>query len=156
MPKEKTKEKNIVGLIKDNELIPNVSLGVFHFETDIREYLQMFPYTYEENPTKNDEYGFDSYRFFSLGLTVWTDNKGIIKSIVTDESCFWNNSNIIGMHIKKFKSIYEINPDSEDVCYMMQERMKTQHVYDFYTIGLQLWTWYGIIRTVIATNYPED
>lgn len=156
MQKEKAKEKNIAEQISDNILVPNVSLGMFKFENNIKQYLRKAPYSYEEDPDTENGSSFDSYDFYTKGLSVWTDSKGIIKSVRCDTQCSWNNVNIINLSLKKFKEIFCIEPNDEDICYLMYGTMKSQHVYDFDAVGLQVWTWYGKIKTVIACRLPND
>jgi len=148
--------RSIVEHQKDNVFVPNRSLGLFCFEQNINQYLSLYPYYYEENPNKEEGYGFDSYDFYTLGMSVWTTSEGIIKSIKCDEYCYWHDVNIIGLQYKKFKEMFNIKPDNEEICYMLSGHMKSQHVYEFDSIGLQLWTWYGKIRTVIACRLPDD
>lgn len=152
MQRKKNPGKNIVESIKDNTLIPNVSLGQFVLGNNISDYLKNDTYIYEENPNKQDGYGFDSFYFVNQGLEVWTDNKGTIKCIKSTRVCYWKNVNIVGLPYKKFLSKFDLKPDSEDICYFSEGKMKTQHVYDFDSIGMQLWVWYGIVRTVIVNQ----
>lgn len=152
MQRKKNLEKNIVESIKNNTLIPNVSLGQFVLGNNIREYFKYNTYIYEENPNKQDGYGFDSFYFVNQELDVWTDNEGTIKCIKSTHECYWNNVNIVGLSYKKLLSKFDLKPDSEDVCYFSNGKMKTQHVYDFDSVGMQVWVWYGIVRTVIVNQ----
>ena len=151
---KKEKALNIAEPINGSILIPNVSFGQFVFGSNIMSYLNDASYQYEENPDKMKGYGYDSYYFDKLDLEVWTDEKGIIKSVTTDNECYWNNVNIIGLRYEKFKKIFQLEPDAQDVCHLYDGT--SQHVYDFYSIGLQVWVWYGIIRTIIANQAIDD
>lgn len=140
---------------KDICLIPNISLGVFRFGDDISQYVPLYPCSYEANPDKDEVFGFDSYNFPTLGLSVWTNSAGMITSVRSDTYCYWNDVNIIGLSIKKFLKFFQLETDNEEVCYLLHGEMKSQHVYEIDSIGLQLWTWYGKIKTVIATRLPD-
>lgn len=147
-------EKSIVGQKKDSLFVPNVSLGQFVLGSDIKLYLENASYVFEENPDKEEGYGYDSYYFDKTKLEVWTDSEGIIESIRSEHACYWNNVNIIGLRYEKFKAIFHLEPDSEDRCYFPNGT--SQHVYDFESDGLQLWVRYGKIRTVIISQLTDD
>lgn len=152
MQRKKNLGKNIAEPIKNNTLVPNVSLGQFVLGNSIRKYLTYDTYVYEENPHKQDGYGFDSFYFVNQELDVWTDNRGTIKCIKSTHVCYWKDVNIVGLPYKNFLSKFDLKPDSEDICYFPEGKMKTQHVYDLDSIGMQVWVWYGIIRTVIVNQ----
>ena len=154
MQQKRIKELNIVEPINDNILLPNISLGRFVFGNNIKLYLNDFSYKYEENPDKKKGYGYDSYYFDKLKIEVWTDESGIIESVRCEHACYWKSVNIIGLRYEKFKAMCHMEPDVQDLCYMYDG--KTQHVYDFESMGLQLWVRYGIIRTVIACRLLDE
>lgn len=136
--------------------IPNTSFGPFRFGDNISHYVHLYSCSYEANPNKNEGFGFDSYDFHTLGLSVWTNADGTIASVRSDTYCYWNDINIIGMSIREFRRLFQLEPDGEDIFYLLHGEMKSQHVYDFDSVGLQLWTWYGKIKTVIATRLPDE
>ena len=138
MQRKKNLGKNIAEPIKNNTLVPNVSLGQFVLGNSIRKYLTYDTYVYEENPHKQDGYGFDSFYFVNQELDVWTDNRGTIKCIKSTHVCYWKDVNIVGLPYKNFLSKFDLKPDSEDICYFPEGKMKTQHVYDFDSIGMQV------------------
>ena len=148
------KAKNTAERIKDSIFVPNISLGQFVLGSDIRIYLKTASYIFEENPDKDKGYGYDSYYFEKNNLEVWTDSNGIIESIRSEYACYWNNINVIGLRFEKFKAIYHLEPDSEDRCYFPNG--SSQHVYDFESVGIQIWVRYGIIRTAIVSRLSDD
>lgn len=154
MPQRKKQEKNIVGPTNTSLLVPNVSLDKFVFGSDIKGYLKDVPYIYEEYPETKMDIGYDSYCFEKPDLEVWTDKDGIIRSVRSESICFWGNTNIVGLRYKKFIEVFHLKPDGQDVCYLYDGT--SQHVYDFDSVGLQIWVWYGIIRTVIAYQACSD
>lgn len=154
MQQKKRKEKSIAERVNANNFIPNVSLGCFSFGTNIKRYLNNHTFIYLKNPNRSEGYGFDTYNFEKLNLEVWTDDKGVIQCVRSENDCFWNNVNMIGLRYVKFKEIFNAQPDSEDICFFPDGT--SQHVYDFDSIGLQLWVRYGIIRTVIAGKIVDD
>jgi len=154
MPQKKKQEKNIAELTNTSLLVPNVSLDKFILGSDIRGYLKNVSYVYEENPDTKKDVGYDSYCFENPDLEVWTDKNGIIRSVRSETDCYWNNINIVGLRYNKFKEIFQLEPDDQEICYLYDGT--SQHVYDFDSVGLQIWVWYGVIRTVIAYQATDD
>ncbi len=154
MPKEKKKERIIAEYRKDNILVPTISLGRFVFGSDIRTYLDGASYIFEEDPDTKEDLSFNTFCFKTLNLEVWTDVNGIIDSVMCEKSCYWDDINLVGLRFEKFKAIFRLEPDSQDVCYLSNGH--AHHVYEFNSVGLQIWVWYGIIRTVIAHQLYDD
>ena len=149
------KEKNTVGLIKDNRyiLIPNVSFGCFMFNDDINRYL------YKKHIiTQIDSFdsAFEDYYFEEDGCHIWTDdtNHKAISSIRIDKICFLNGENIIGTSYALFKNTYGI-ADYEDIVYLPKEGRHKHKVFDYLSLGLQLWTWRNKITEVIASKEDD-
>ncbi len=154
MEKRKKKVKNTAVSIKDNIFVPTVSLGQIALNSDIKTYLDGTSYVYEEDPKTKEDLSYDTYYFDKYDLEAWVDVNGIVVSVKSSNTCYWNGINIVGLRFEKFKSIFHMEPDNQDVCYISNGQ--SHHVYDFYSVGLQIWVWYGIIRTVIATRVLDD
>ncbi len=154
MPQKKKQEKNIAEQTNTSHFVPNVSLDKFILGSDIKRYLKNVSYVYEKDPDTKKDVGYDSYCFEKPDLEVWTDKNGIIRSVRSETACYWNNINIVGLRYNKFKEIFQLEPDGQDICYLYDGT--SQHVYDFYSVGLQIWVWYGVIRTVIAYQAIDD
>lgn len=149
MPHEKQKEKNIVGVQKDNirELVPNISYGEFLLKEDIRNYTHL-PHTKQYH--KEKYFSYYSYEFAEIDMIVWVQ-KNIIDSIRLTKECFFCGENIIKMDFDYFLKKYGVKPNDKETLYtLVNGRGQNQIVYDFDKLGLQIWVWRGKIRTVIV------
>lgn len=136
-----------------NTLIPNISVGDIILKDDITKYLNK-KYTVHKKETEPLEY--DSYDFYDDGIDVWTENN-VIESICCRHTCYWKGRNLIRMNFNVFLSQYGIIYDSKDELFMrVGEHFQTQKVYDFDKLGLQIWVWRNLIRTVIVSKYGGD
>jgi len=156
MQQEKRKGKPIGGdniITKKFKLIPNKSYGIFAIGNDIEEYLS---YPHKEYG-KEGKSLYDSYTFFEEYIDVWTDENKI-DTIKCTVECFWKGENLIGMTFDKFLELAGQQPDDEDVLYVpiSRDRGQNQKVYDFDSLGLQVWTWRNKIKTVLISKYEEE
>ena len=150
--KNEEKEKNTVELTKDNRysLIPNISFGCFVFNDDINRYL------YKKHiVTRIDFYdaAFDDYYFEEDDCHIWIDDNDhkAISSIKIENNCYLNGKNIIGTSYSLFKNTYGL-ADYEDIVYLPTEGRHKHKVYDYLSLGLQIWTWRNRIIEVIASK----
>jgi hypothetical protein len=141
-------KKTIIGLI------PNVSYNDFVLGSNISNYLnrEHTKQTYCESTFIND-----SYHFINEDIDVWCEIDGIINTIRCSSSCIYRGVELIGLDFSQFISYIKKNPDDEDVIYISGtgKRGQNQHVYEFDTIGLQIWVWRNKIRTVMISKYEE-
>lgn len=151
MQKRSNEEKVIAMETNDRMiLIPNKSVGSFVLGMPITGYLSKkhvvkhFSETYFE---------YDSYIFIDDKITVDVE-EDIIQTITCDNTCFWDKENLIRMNFDRFQKKYNIKYDSYDEIYLVGVR-QTQKVYDFDKLGLQIWVWRNLIRTVIVSKYEE-
>lgn len=134
-------------------LIPKKSVGIFNINDRIKNYTYLH-HTKEHHIEKY--FSYDSYDFNVKGMVLWVENDEI-ESICCSESCYLNDKNLILMPFDKFLSEYNAIPDSSEKIYLLVNgRGQNQIVYEFETLGLQIWVWRGKIRTVIANNYVEE
>lgn len=127
-------------------LIPKKSVGIFEFNTKIDCYFDKINLIKEED---EDVTGWECYRLDELGLYVYTENQVII-SISCYEECIMSGNNIIGMYIEQFKYLYNVKEVGDIDEFYMEDCI--QLVYEFESIGLQIWTKDDIIVTVIASE----
>lgn len=151
MHKENKKERSIVEELKNSPFVPNVSLGPFYFGLSVTQVLnRISPRIKYDYRKRNGEECFNNYSFPEFGIVVWTKDDDTVDSIRCGKKCNWQGNNLVGMSYKSFLKIYNVLPDAENIYNTLDEKMKTQHEYDFYGLGLMLWTWHGIIRTVVV------
>ncbi|MBF0730970.1 MULTISPECIES: hypothetical protein [Bacteroidaceae] len=134
------------------ELIPNESLGMFVLGDNIDKYL-ILPHTVDHMGCES-LYSYDGYEFPEQYVSVWVENKKI-DFIICDICCYWQNENLIGMTYDHFLSLIGGQcPDNEDICYVpvSRERGQNQKVYNFKSIGLQVWVWRNKIKTIIVSK----
>lgn len=108
--------------------------------------------TYHESVFTND-----SYHFIKEDIDVWCELDGQINTIRCSSSCIYKGVELIGLEFSKFISLVEKVPDDNDVVYLSRDghRGQNQHVYDFDSLGLQIWVWRNRIRTVMIYKYDE-
>lgn len=154
MLKEKEKERTTAMETKDNitlHFIPNCSVGDFKFKTPIDLYLEK-PHLVETFIEKY--YTYDSYYFYEDDVTVDVEN-GLICNIICDNNLYWDNHNLIRMNFKNFLSTFNLKYSCFEKIYLAGIN-QTQKVYDFDELGLQVWVWRNLIRTVIVSKYEEE
>ena len=132
-------------------LIPNKSLGLFVFNQPLNNSIK---YKHEVSFVEDDPDSppFITFLFPEMEIEVTTLNKNgvdVIHDVWTEKACFLNDDNIIGMPISVFKNRYG-NPDMSDIIFLPRDDRQTHHVYDYDTLGLQLWTWRNRIVEIVA------
>ena len=136
-----------------NTLIPNESVGKYTIGDRIHKYLHL-KHVHEHCVEKYFEY--DRYEFPDDDIIIYAEND-IIQNISCDKTCFWQGVNLIRMNFDNFLKRYKITFDNKEDIYMrVADRFQTQKVYDFDKLGLQIWVWRNLIRTVIVSKYEED
>jgi hypothetical protein len=109
----------------------------------------------------NDEISTDSYVFKSPPINVWVGKDKKIFSICCEIECYYESINIIGMNINKFKKIFNLIEDEKDKIFKpyiekKKSGYRTETVYEFDKLGLQIWTYRNKIITVICSKYDEE
>lgn len=136
-----------------NELVPNKSVGIFMLHDEISKYCEL-PHTKEHRNEKY--YECDDYDFPLYDLTIWVENERI-RSICCETSCYWKGKNLLRMNFKKFLETYGLQYDGKDeIILEIGKGYQTHKVYDFDELGLQIWVWRNLIRTVIVSNYQDE
>ena len=139
--------------MENNTLIPNISVGKYIIGDKIHKYLQL-SHHHEHCVEKYFEY--DRYEFPDDNITVYVEDE-IIQNISCEKTCFWQGRNLIRMNFEFFLKQYNVVYDHKEEIYMqVSDRFQTQKVYDFDELGLQVWVWRNLIRTVIVSKYEED
>lgn len=121
-------------------LIPNKSVAQFEFGEKIEKYFHL---KYSLIPKQSDqEYAADIYTFFNSHLSIYVDNDNKIETIVCEKECFLENVNLIGLNIDKFQLQFNIVANKIEKIYMSYlDLNRTETVYEFIHLGLQIWTY---------------
>lgn len=136
-----------------NVLIPNVSVGNFRIGVSINRYLKRH---HKKTHYVEKYFEFDSYYFPDENLIVHVEND-LIDDILCEKFCYWKGKNLIRMNFSKFLKDFGVEYDNKDEIYLqVDNRFQTQKVYDFHDLGLQIWVWRNLIRTVIVGRYEEE
>lgn len=159
MQKGNEKAKNTaveinVNKVNEWEYIPCKSYGPFMFHDRISKYLDMmeenFGYIYYKKSKRPG--AFHDYDIPSLGISLLVRNRVI--SVIRFEKIFmFRGYNLIKMDYSRFIEIFNVVPDDIDYKLPVEQkngRCKWQDVYDFDSLGLQLWVWRDRIVTVMA------
>ncbi len=162
MPTKKVTEKNIVEIIKEddmnshNGLVLNTSYDDYVLGANINQYLNREHW--KEHHALSDIGPDNDLFYFKEGIGVWCDPDGTINTIDCDTSCVYKGIELIGLNFSVFLEIIQEEPCDEDIIYLegKGKRGQNQHVYDFDKSGLQVWTWRNMIRTVQIYNSKND
>ena len=159
MQKENEKAKNTAVEISAKsvrkwEYVPRKSYGPFKLGDRISKYLDMmeenFGYIYYKKSKRPG--AFHDYVITSLGISLWV-RYGIIRVIRFEKIFMFRGYNLIKMDYAQFLEIFNVVPDNVDYKLPIEQkngRCKWQDVYDFDSLGLQLWVWRDRIVTVLA------
>lgn len=134
-------------------LIPFQSVGDFVFKSKINNYLKK--YSFEVRDYSSDlaaptvHYSIEFPR-----MALFVEN-GLIEEIGCYEELLYRGRNLIGMKIEDFLSHTGEKFVGEIDCLDFEDDNIPQYVYDFESIGLQVWTKgkEGNIVTIIASSY---
>jgi hypothetical protein len=136
-------------------LSPGHSVGPFGFGEHINPYLKRFDFEIETigerdpttyySPGREDE-----------GISITLDEKECIESIFCRQELQLYGANLIGMSLRQFEihsgASYVGVPDSLN----WEEDDIPQIVYEFESLGLQVWVKHNVIVTIIASALWED
>jgi len=141
--------------MKNFELIPNKSYGIFVIGDNIIKYLYL-PYNIAH--IYDECLSFDEYDFYDGRIEVWTTRDNKIDTIRCSIECHWQNLDLIGILYENFLALVNQQPNKEEILYVpvTLNRGQNQKVYTFYDLGLQIWVWRGRIKTVLISKYEEE
>ena len=94
---------------------------------------------------------FDSYNLEDFLISLWVDNE-VVHTIACDDTCFWQEKELIGMLYDDFLKVFDITPDDIDKQWSPGP-YKNDRNYDVYTfddLGLMLWVWRKRIRQILS------
>jgi hypothetical protein len=136
------------------KLLPNHSLGEFVFFTNIQKYLSNRKYEITSN---EDTIIGTWYSFVDPDITVFIDSKNIIESIKCTHKCYVYGVNVISLNIDYvIKEVIKIEPDFvESLWTYHRDKEVKQRVFDFDTIGLQVWTYRSKVVSVTCSSFDE-
>lgn len=139
--------------MKKKGLILNCSYKNFILGEPIKKYVHI---RHSEKKFNSPPPESTVYYFYKDKIHVWCDERGLIDSFQCESSCFYQGYELIGMKFEKFLDILKIKPDQEDSIYMLVNgRGQTNHVYDFFSLGLIIWVWRNKIRSVTIYRSEE-
>ena len=98
-----------------------------------------------------------SYYFYDDEIDIWCDDDGNINTIRCASSCLYQGVELIGLPFQELLSAIHILPSNYEQIYLLVNgRGQNQHVYDFETIGLQIWVWRQKVKTVLIYKVVEE
>jgi hypothetical protein len=141
--------------IKNYTLIPNISLGKFIIDDDVRKYLNLNHFV---SHFKGETFSYDSYDFYNETVTIWVTENNKIETIKCNFKCYWKGENLIGMLFDQFLKLSGKKPNQESVEYVPIDCNKGQNqaVYEFEELGLQVWVWRKKIKTILISKYQNQ
>lgn len=135
-------------------LILNTAYNDFILDSDISNYLykRHTKAVYNESTFTNS-----SYYFYDDEIDIWCDDDGKINVIRCVSSCLYQGVELIGLPFQELLSIIHILPNNHERIYLLVNgKGQNQHVYDFETIGLQIWVWRQKNKTVLIYKVVEE
>ena len=135
-------------------LVLNTAYNDFILDADISNYLYK---NHTKEVYKESTFTNRSYHFYDDEIDVWCDNDGRINTIRCTSSCLYQGIDLIGLPFQAFLSAIRVLPDNYEQIYLLVNGCgQNQHVYDFVTIGLQVWVWRQKIKSVLIYRVIEE
>ena len=135
-------------------LVLNTAYNDFILDADISNYLHK---NHTKEVYKESTFINRSYHFYDDEIDVWCDSDGRINTIRCASSCLYQGIDLIGLPFQTFLSAIRVLPDNYEQIYLLVNgRGQNQHVYDFSTIGLQVWVWRQKIKSVLIYKVIEE
>ena len=135
-------------------LILNTAYNDFILDSNISNYLYKnhTKRVYNESTFTNS-----SYYFYDDEIDIWCDDDGNINTIRCASSCLYQGVELICLPFQELLSAIHILPSNYEQIYLLVNgRGQNQHVYDFETIGLQIWVWRQKVKTVLIYKVVEE
>lgn len=129
----------------------NASLGKFKFRENITEY-NLGKYAFI--PKDNEDDIWDTYNLDEPKISIFTDSEKNICSIRCNYKCYYEGQNLTGMAYADFLKLTNEVPNSEDLIYVIRaQKGQNQKVYDFDSLGLQIWVYRNKVVTVFCSRW---
>lgn len=134
-------------------LTPFQSVGDFVIKSSINKYIAKYPFDVRDY-SSNLAVPAIHYEFDYPRITLFVENS-VIEEISCYEELLYKGRNLIGMTIEEFISHTGENFIGEIDCLDFEEDHIPQYVYEFESIGLQVWVkgLGGTIVTIIVSSY---
>lgn len=145
-------------MIKEQDsliIIPFQSVGGFEFGVNIAQYQAVLA-DWEFEPT--DEFG-KAYYKSPDGNLILAIREQKIESIFCYQSVYYQGFNVIGLTVQTFENLSNAKPVGDIEQYDFEDDGLPQFVYEFESVGLQIWEKQGKIVTIIAggkDNYSAE
>jgi hypothetical protein len=90
-------------------------------------------------------------------MMISTEND-IIISVSSHEFCYYDDQQLIGMHFSDFITLFDLDPSlqPDEKFGEIQLIDEVQLVYSVDSLGAQIWTYEGTIKSIIAGIIYED
>lgn len=169
MDRKIEKERNIVGVIKDKPTIilyptkgvkvcTNMSVESFYLGENVSNYkIGKYDFHPKLISSTGVSLDFDSYDLEDYLISLWVDNE-VVHTIACDNTCIWQEKELIGMLYDEFVKVFDVIPDDIDNQWSPGP-YKNDRNYDVYTfdgLGLMLWVWRKRIRQILISIPIDD
>lgn len=131
-----------------NAFTPWQSVGEFHLESNIGLY--QFP-NQQWNYYPKDEFGVESYRAVDGSISIYFQDSVIIH-IFCHDTLIYHSTNLIGLTIDEFRQITQSDYVGEIDVIDFEDDGYPQNVYEFESIGAQVWEKQGKIVTIVVAG----
>lgn len=134
-------------------LDPGYSVGPFNFGDHISLYLGQYDFEIE---TIGERDPTTYYSLEGMGASLTLDEEERVEDILCRKELQFRGANLIGMSLRQFEvhtmASYVDEPDSLN----WEDDGIPQIIYEFESLGLQVWVKSGVIVTIIASAVWEE
>ena len=138
------------------DLILNKSYQEFDLNVPISNYF----YKKYKELDPDTTHPFKRYQFYSPEVEIWCKND-FVDTIINESICAYEYQNktvnLVGLGYDTFLKLFDVtSPVSKQIYVDANGRKELRHVYEFDTLGLQIWTWHKSIKKVLIYNTKES
>ena len=138
------------------DLILNKSYQEFELNVPISNYF----YKKYKELDPDTTHPFKRYQFYSPEVEIWCKND-LVDTIINESICAYEYQNktvnLVGLGYDAFLKLFDvISPDSKQIYVDANGRKELRHVYEFDSLGLQVWVWHKSIKKVLIYNTKES
>ena len=138
------------------DLILNKSYQEFELNVPISNYF----YKKYKELDPDTTHPFKRYQFYSPEVEIWCKND-LVDTIINERICAYEYQNktvnLVGLGYDAFLKLFDVtSPVSKQIYVDANGRKELRHVYEFDSLGLQVWTWHKSIKTILIYNAEKS
>lgn len=135
------------------EFKPLISVGLFHFNTSIDLYREVLQKQYTFIPL--DKFGTVTY-IEKNDEHMITFRDGLLESVFCYDNLYFHQHNLIGLGINDFIKITDVHYSNKPEKLLFEDDKTPQYVYEFDSVGAQVWVKNDKIISIILNGILID